>query len=101
MEYNSYLFISTKDKKTYEEYLQDINKGYKDDFIQIGAYTYDNGFTIYVDLLSGEYNYYLQYELVDNKQNVVETDIFDTLEDFTIQDNKDTYIVHFDFYEEE
>ena len=100
MIYESCLFIDIKDKKYYEECLNDINKGYKDDFIQIGAYTFDNGFTIYVDLCSGNNNYFLQYELVDNKNNVVESDLLDSLEDFEIKDSKDTYVVHFDLYEE-
>lgn len=100
MIYESCLFISTKDKKYYEECLKDIKNGHKDDFIQVGAYTFDNGITIYVDLCSGDSNYYLQYELVDKKQNVVDSDIIDDFEDFDISDNKNTYRVHFDLYEE-
>lgn len=101
MIYDSCLFISTKDKKYYEECLKDIKNGCKEDFIYVGAYTYDNGVTIYVDLCSGTENYYLQYELVDKDNNVVESDTIDTLEDFEISDNKNTYRVHFDLYEEE
>ena len=101
MIYDSCLFISTKDKKYYDSCLDNIENGKEEDFIQVGAYTYDNGFTIYIDLCSGEINYYLQYELVDKNGNSVECDLLDYFEDFTIKDSKDTYKVHFDFYEEE
>ena len=106
MKYESCLFISTKDLKEYKRLLsiEDINNndyGKVQDFIQVGAYTYDNGITLYIDLCSGDSNYFLQYELVDKNNNVVSEDTFDTLEDFEIKDNNDIYIVHFDLYEEE
>ena len=106
MEYNSCLFISTKDLEKYNKLLsikdlQNSDYGTSDDFIQVGAYTYDNGITLYVDLCSGDDNYYLQYELVDNKQNCIECDILDDFEDFVIADSKDKYYIHFDLYEEE
>lgn len=106
MTYDSCLFISTKDLKEYIKLLciEDINNsdyGKTQDFIQIGAYTYPNGVTIYIDLCSGDSNYFLQYELVDKNNNVVAEDTFDILEDFSISDNNDIYIVHFDLYKED
>lgn len=106
MKYDSCLFISSKDKQEIEDLLSinDINtehKGQTFDFIQIGSYTYENGITLYVDLCSGETNYFLQYELVDTDYNVVDSDTFDKLKDFDIFSLNDIYGVHFDFYEEE
>lgn len=106
MKYESCLFISKKDLKEYNELLgiedlEKTNTGTQQDFIQVGAYTFENGITLYIDLCSGDSNYFLQYELVDKKGNVVDGDTFDALEDFEIKDNENTYIVHFDFYESE
>ena len=96
MIYEIELKISKKDKELYESYLEDINNGYKDDFIQVNYGTFDNGMKIYIDLCSGDSNYYLQYELLDSKDNVV---YYDTLEkdfeDFEIEDNENKYIIRF------
>lgn len=100
MIYNSCLLISQKDKEYYEKCLSSIKNGYVCDFIQVGAYTFDNGVTIYIDLCSGDSNYYLQYVLVDKNNNEVDSDTIDSLEDFEIEDNKNIYRVHFALYEE-
>ena len=96
MIYEIELKINKKDKELYESYLKNINNGYKDDFIQVNYGTFDNDMKIYIDLCSGYENYYLQYELLDSKDNVV---YYDTLEkgfeDFEIEDNKNKYIIKF------
>ena len=96
MIYNGFIFINNKDLKEYNNYLHDIKNGKKDDFISVGTYIFNNNFTIYVDLASGTCNYFIQYELVDNKGNVVESDVLDDFENFTIEDSKDKYIIHFE-----
>jgi hypothetical protein len=80
--------------------LDSIKNGYVCDFIQVGSYRFSNGITIYIDLCSGDSNYYLQYVLVDKNNNEVDSDTIDSLEDFEIKDNKNIYRVHFALYEE-
>lgn len=99
--YESHILLSAKDKQLYDSYLENIENGIIDDFIQIGAYTFENGVILYVDLCSGNDNYYLQYELVDEDDNCIDNDTLDNFEDYEIYDNNTTYKIHFDLYEEE
>lgn len=76
------VFLTKEDKKYYEDCLHDIKNGKEEDFINIYSETSED-FTFYLDLCSGTENYYLQYELVDKNNNVVETEVIDNLEDFS------------------
>lgn len=89
------VFLTKEDKQHYEDLLHDINNGKREDFINIFSMG-TKDFTFYLDLASGTENYYLQYELVDKNNNVVDTDTIDELEDFTIRiDNYNSFMVHF------
>lgn len=95
MIYTGIIYKTKSDIEYIEKCLNNINNGHKEDFMQIGEYTFSNGITIYFDLCSGTENYYLQYELVDKNNNAVDSDVIDDLKDFEISDNKNTYRVYF------
>jgi len=86
MEYKGIINIKKEDKKYYDKCLKNIENGHEDDFINVGFYNFENGFTMYVDLCSGSENYYLQYELIDNKNNAVADDVLDYFEAFLVED---------------
>lgn len=100
--YNIYcgtIIIKKEDKKHYNAILKDINKGLKNDFNCIGKCEFSNGYKIYVDICSGNYNYYTQYVLYDDNGAEADTDVLDAdLEDFTLvfSENKDVYKIHFE-----
>lgn len=99
MIYNVDVIIRAIDKEYYLELLSNIEKGCKEDFRNIACVNIENGYTLYIDLCSGDYNYYLQYELVDKNNNVVAGDILDAdFEDFSIADNNTCYKIHFKEY---
>lgn len=95
MIYTGIIYKTKSDIEYIEKCLNNVNNGHKEDFMQIGEYTFSNGITIYFDLCSGTENYYLQYVLVDKDNNEVDSDVIDDLKDFEISDNKNTYRVYF------
>lgn len=106
MNYNCIIVIKKKDKLDYYKLLSIEDLEYSDigrrsDFINISTITFDNNYNLFIDLVSGDTNYYLQYELIDNKNNVVEYDVLEDFIDFKISDSKEVYNIHFETIESE
>ena len=95
MIYTGIIYKAKSDIEYIEKCLNNVNNGHKEDFMQIGEYTFSNGITIYFDLCSGTENYYLQYVLVDKDNNEVDSDVIDDLKGFEISDSKNTYRIYF------
>lgn len=96
MTYKGIVKINKEDFEYAKECYEDINKGCKDDFLTLGSCVFDNGITLYIDLCSGEYNYYLQYDMTDTHSNCVDADTLDISDlniGFEIDDTNDKYIV--------
>lgn len=98
--------IISKDKKEEIDQLLSIedlsNSGFgnKEDFENIVCHKFKNGSILFIDLVSGDINYYLQYMLYDKEDQLIEEDIFDNLESLEeIEDteNNNKYIIKFDF----
>ena len=98
MIYTGIIYKAKSDIEYIEKCLNNVNNGHKEDFMQIGEYTFSNGITIYFDLCSGTENYYLQYVLVDKDNNEVDSDTINDINDlkvFETSDNKDKYRIYF------
>lgn len=101
--YNCKIYISEERKKVIDkllniEDLENSDIGYRNDFENIVVYKFEDGALLYIDLCSGDNNYFLQYQLYDKNKNVIEEDcMFDLeeLEEIENFENENKYIINF------
>lgn len=82
------------------ENLEESDYGYQNEFENIVYYIFENGAKLYIDLCSGENNYFLQYQLFNKNDYLIEEDcMFDLeeLENIEDSDNNDIYSINFVF----